>query len=868
MSDILTNALRYNTDNTFRSDGAGNNRGNQRNADGSQIGFDCSGYAYHVLRESGYDVPYAQTSAVFDGPDNLKADWATNLNPKTQAIPPGTLAYFEGHVGIVQSFDPGSGRGTFISMTGANNSGILRSEVPFSIKKEGADGVFWGGTTPGGSREFLGFAAVKPDRYDRDLDQHTNGLNPDKPVFNIPEATNAGFITLNDNGGFPFRPKATDLSNNPKILAGNDGVAPPPPVDTPSADTPFARMLADLESKGQPNDGYGAWLRDGAGIGAIGRYGFREPSLQAIGWRDKNGNWTDEAKANGVASVEDFRNTPAAQETARVEYLSVLKRELKDNGVWGLVGDTVDGIPMTEGGLLGAAWKQGSGAVYRFIAGESTNNQADANVVSRLTRFADVAPTSANSPPTNSHSSSATWTTSATDGSATYSNIAPADAPNGSFHKGDVVSFTYDKEGYRTSYVIWHKSTDGSYEIATFDRQANSETRTILDKAGTQQSSFTLNRDTGEYDITRREGDQLIRTRLDSEGQPLETSDEPVAGRQLSPALDENGQPLPEIGKTSGLTDEQWNALVAGLGDQPSTLDTSKATRLAANAHADTVIDGDVTSGEEPGESTPKANEATPVTPDPALAAVGNMQSLILAIEHGNDLAATIAAVGLVNNLGQAAGVGNIIPGEIGATLGTIASALNLADALDRGDVGGIVVSGVTLADTVSQGAASKAIAEALGMSAAVDVIPYLGIINGLANGDAVSTLAAAANLIPGYGQVISIAIVFLGAMFGGDDEPDTPTSYGDASASWNDAGDIKIATTRDEADGGATAQAWMNNLLGGLQQELASRTDASGQPLYGLDPARLPGIGYAFDPDTQAGYLRLSWTEPDGTLQ
>jgi len=44
MSDILTNALRYNTRNTFRSDGAGNNRGNQRNADGSGVetSFNCN----------------------------------------------------------------------------------------------------------------------------------------------------------------------------------------------------------------------------------------------------------------------------------------------------------------------------------------------------------------------------------------------------------------------------------------------------------------------------------------------------------------------------------------------------------------------------------------------------------------------------------------------------------------------------------------------------------------------------------------------------------------------------------------------------------------------------------------------------------
>jgi len=57
MSAIVQNALRYNTTNTQRVDILGRNTGQivpnleQQNGD-PVIGFDCSGYYYHVMRES------------------------------------------------------------------------------------------------------------------------------------------------------------------------------------------------------------------------------------------------------------------------------------------------------------------------------------------------------------------------------------------------------------------------------------------------------------------------------------------------------------------------------------------------------------------------------------------------------------------------------------------------------------------------------------------------------------------------------------------------------------------------------------------------------------------------------------------------
>ena len=155
MSDIITNANRYTAANTFRKDGAGLNRGNVRIDGGTKIGFDCSGLIYHILRESGYNVPYA-ASSVMVSDDVFNGSWATPVKVSNHA-PAGTLVYFNGHVGIVQSYDPVTKLGTFLSMTGDNNSGKIKSGETFTTDEKNTS-VYWGS----GSKAFKGLAARAP----------------------------------------------------------------------------------------------------------------------------------------------------------------------------------------------------------------------------------------------------------------------------------------------------------------------------------------------------------------------------------------------------------------------------------------------------------------------------------------------------------------------------------------------------------------------------------------------------------------------------------------------------------------------------------------------------------------------------------
>ncbi|WP_374502520.1 cadherin-like domain-containing protein [Zoogloea sp.] len=269
----------------------------------------------------------------------------------------------------------------------------------------------------------------------------------------------------------------------------------------------------------------------------------------------------------------------------------------------------------------------------------------------------------------------------------------------------------------------------------------------------------------------------------------------------------------------------------------------------------------------EPG-SAPSGDAGNDPAPQPANAdkltasAITSAANLVLAVEHGDAFAAAVSGMNLANNLSKINSAGTTELDGATSALGTVASALNLYSALESGDAGGIIVSGASLLNVVASDIISNAIGMAFG-----EVVPVLGVLNSLAHGDVLGAAIGAVGIaFPVAGAVLMVASMVFDGLFGGDE--DIPTRYGDAEAQWDSTGHVLVSTTRDEAGGGATAAGWMNKLLESLTNELASRTDTNDQPLYGLAPSLLPRIGYAYDPDTSDGYLRLSWTEADGTVQ
>lgn len=166
-----------------------------------------------------------------------------------------------------------------------------------------------------------------------------------------------------------------------------------------------------------------------------------------------------------------------------------------------------------------------------------------------------------------------------------------------------------------------------------------------------------------------------------------------------------------------------------------------------------------------------------------------------------------------------------------------------------------------------------EAIGSALNVQAST-VLPVLGLVLALDSGDPYASassavsLAAAANVIPVYGQIIAVVIAVVGALV----EEDIPMSAGHAGVAWDAQGRIHAYADQDAEGGGATALRTMEQLLDGIEDKLAEAKDENGSSRYGLIPARMPTVGYLNDPDglnyATPGHLYLQWTDEQGQLQ
>jgi hypothetical protein len=102
---------------------------------------------------------------------------------------------------------------------------------------------------------------------------------------------------------------------------------------------------------------------------ALGRYQLTPVALQAAGMMDRNGNWTGKY---GIHSRAEFLANPEAQERALSGYLDDNERQLKANGAFAHIGETiVDGLkarfPVTRAGIMAAAHREGAPATKDYL---------------------------------------------------------------------------------------------------------------------------------------------------------------------------------------------------------------------------------------------------------------------------------------------------------------------------------------------------------------------------------------------------------------------------------------------------------------------------------------------------------------------
>ncbi len=305
---ILDNAELFSQANTVRRSAPGQNTGQITN-DG-RFQFDCSGFVYYVLTNSGYDVGnYRSVSGLFANgalTDTAK-QWQTQITDYSQ-VQAGDIVYMSGHMGFVVSYDATTGLGVFRSSTTTN----------------GVDNETFT-TNPNHRAAFtaLGFSSVDPATYTPQKDVIGNTGGVDSVLWQTP-------ALVNQTGSL------------------------------------FFDVLAHYESKSTSDysnpDGYtGSYDLSGHNGGTLGRYQIGMSGLTQLGYVDKQGNWTGKT-VNGEAmtSAEVFLDSPSAQDVIATEYANELERQLKVNGGWNYIGAHVGGELITEEGLIGAAWEQGA----------------------------------------------------------------------------------------------------------------------------------------------------------------------------------------------------------------------------------------------------------------------------------------------------------------------------------------------------------------------------------------------------------------------------------------------------------------------------------------------------------------------------
>ena len=151
----------------------------------------------------------------------------------------------------------------------------------------------------------------------------------------------------------------------------------------------FLQALANAESSNQP------------GIvneyGYVGLFQMGELALQDAGYyrgdgtRDTNdwtGGWTGR---DGINSLADFQASPQAQVNAVTRYHQVIENYISANGLRKYIGTTINGVVLTESGLVAGAHLVGMGNLGAWLRSGGRVVPMDGNkvpVTSYASRFA------------------------------------------------------------------------------------------------------------------------------------------------------------------------------------------------------------------------------------------------------------------------------------------------------------------------------------------------------------------------------------------------------------------------------------------------------------------------------------------------
>lgn len=121
--------------------------------------------------------------------------------------------------------------------------------------------------------------------------------------------------------------------------------------------------------------------------GYVGKYQFGESALIDLGYYEADGSGKNDWKGkwtgkNGITSLEDFRNSVVAQDTAAEEWIALLCKRMKQFKLDKFIGSTIKGIKITESGIIAGAHLKGFGSakhpgVIQFLRSQGALDPQD-----------------------------------------------------------------------------------------------------------------------------------------------------------------------------------------------------------------------------------------------------------------------------------------------------------------------------------------------------------------------------------------------------------------------------------------------------------------------------------------------------------
>lgn len=120
------------------------------------------------------------------------------------------------------------------------------------------------------------------------------------------------------------------------------------------------------------------------GYGYTGLFQMGEAAMIDAGYYKPDGSAANDWRGvftgkNGIHSLADFKNNPDAQVQAIADYQAVQWKVIQNLGLSSYIGQTINGVQITQSGLLAGAHLVGYGGLQKYLSSNGAKDVVDGN---------------------------------------------------------------------------------------------------------------------------------------------------------------------------------------------------------------------------------------------------------------------------------------------------------------------------------------------------------------------------------------------------------------------------------------------------------------------------------------------------------